>query len=219
MFRGAVVEYLVSGSKVLICRKKAKSQILSVVALVTTLFSASAAQAQCTAAGPLASSPLAPIVAMAVAGVSASVGALVTSINSANTAFLSQSTAFIGSPANPRPDQEGGGVWARGVGGRLNTSTPSTTGNISFGGPIAGSDISCNTRTHEDFAGAQVGTDFATLNVNGLNLHAGTTIGYLGANTQDATLPDLNPGPPSTTSKAPLVVLACGSARRLRLAM
>jgi opacity protein-like surface antigen len=167
------------------------------VSLVLILLSASAARAQCTAAGPLGSSPLAPTVAMAVAGVSSSVGALVTSINAANTAFLTQSGAFIGSPANPQPDQEGGGVWARGVGGHVNTSTPSTTGNISFGGPVPGSDISCNTRTREDFAGVQIGTDFARLNVDGWNLHAGSTIGYLGASTQDATLPGLNPGPPT----------------------
>jgi opacity protein-like surface antigen len=168
-----------------------------VVSLTLIVLSASAAHAQCTAAGPLGSSLLAPTVAMAVAGVSSSVGALVTSINSANTAFLTQSSAFIGSPASPQPDQEGGGVWARGVGGHVSTSTPSTTGNINFGGPVAGSEISCNTRTHEDFAGVQIGTDFARLSVDGWNLHAGSTIGYLGANTQDATLPGLNPGPPT----------------------
>jgi hypothetical protein len=42
---------------------------------------------------------------MAVANVSASVGALVSSINSLNTAFLTQSSAFIGSPPNPRGDR------------------------------------------------------------------------------------------------------------------
>jgi outer membrane autotransporter protein len=128
---------------------------------------------------------------MAVANVSASVGALVTSINSVNTAFLTQSSAFIGSPANPQPDQEGGGVWARGVGGHLSASTTATAGNISFGGALPGN-ITCNTRTLEDFAGVQIGTDFARLNVNGWNLHAGSTIGYLGSKTHDAT-PGLDP--------------------------
>jgi outer membrane autotransporter protein len=128
---------------------------------------------------------------MAVANVSASVGALITSINSVNTAFLTQSSAFIGSPADPRPDQQGGGVWARGVGGHLSVGTTATAGNISFGTPQQGS-IACNTRTLEDFAGVQIGTDFARLNVNGWNLHAGSTIGYLGSKTQDAT-PGLTP--------------------------
>src|SRR5215471_7316189 len=159
------------------------------------LLSASAAQAQCTSVGLNILSTTAPVVAqaagMAVANVSASVGALVSSINSANTAFLTQSSAFIGSPANPQPDQEGGGVWARGVGGHLSVGTTAAAGNISFGTPQQGS-ITCNTRTLEDFAGVQIGTDFARLNVSGWNLHVGSTIGYLGTKTHDAT-PGLDP--------------------------
>ena len=160
------------------------------------LLSASAAHAQCTAAGPLASSPSAPKVAMAVAGVSASVGALVSSIYSANTAFLNQSNAFVGSPDDPQPDQQGGGVWARGVGGHLSASATTTAGSIGVGGPRSGT-ITCDTRTQEDFAGVQLGADIARLNVNGWNLHAGSTIGYLGSKTQDATpaTPGLNPAP------------------------
>jgi opacity protein-like surface antigen len=174
---------------------KTKGPIVGAGSLVLMLFSASAAQAQCTTVGLNGLNASAPVVAqaagMAVANVSASVGALVTSINSANTAFLTQSSAFIGSPANPQPDQQGGGVWARGVGGHLSAGTTATAGNISFGTPQQGS-ITCNTRTMEDFAGVQVGTDFARLNVNGWNLHAGSTIGYLGAKTHDAT-PGLDP--------------------------
>jgi opacity protein-like surface antigen len=157
--------------------------------------SASAAQADCTASGLSNLSATAPVVAqaagMAVANVSASVGTLVTSINSVNTAFLTQSSAFIGSPANPEAEQQGGGVWVRGVGGHLSAGTTATAGNINFGTPQSGS-ITCNTRTLEDFAGVQLGTDVARLNVNGWNLHAGATVGYLGAKTEDAT-PGLDP--------------------------
>jgi opacity protein-like surface antigen len=193
MFSTMGLEYAACiGSKVY--GVKTRGLILGVGALALTLFSASAAQAQCVAGGSLAGSPLSPTVAMAVAGVSASVNALVTSINTANTAFLTQSSAFVGSPPNPQPDQQDGGVWARGVGGHLSTSTTSTTGNINFGGPVAAS-ISCNTRTSEDFAGVQIGTDIARLNLNGWNLHIGSTVGYLGGTTQDATPPGLNPGP------------------------
>ena len=166
-----------------------KTLILGAGALALTLFSGSAAQAQCTPVG-LNTTPLGPVVTqaagMAVANVSASVGALVSSINSVDTVFLTQSSAFIGSPANPQPDQQGGGVWARGVGGHLTYGTIATAGNISFGGPVSGN-ITCNTRTIEDFAGVQLGTDVATLNVNGWNLHGGLTVGYLGSNTKDAT--------------------------------
>jgi opacity protein-like surface antigen len=196
MFNAGVECVLGTDSKALARRTKRKGAILGAGALGLILFSSSAAHAQCAATGSLQNSPLSPTVAMAVAGVSASVNALVTSINTANTAFLTQSSAFVGSPANPQPDQEGGGVWARGVGGHLSTSTTSTTGNINFGGPVA-ANITCDTRTREDFAGVQIGTDFARLNLNGWNLHLGSTVGYLGANTQDGTPPGLNPGPPT----------------------
>ena len=182
----------------LACSVKTKGLILGAGALALVLFSASGAQAQCTPVGvnitgvpPAVGDVVAQTAVMAVANVSASVGALVTSINSVNTAFLTQSSAFIGSPANPQPDQQGGGVWARGVGGHLSASTAATAGNISFGGPVSGN-INCSTRTLEDFAGVQIGTDFARLNVNGWNLHAGSTIGYLGSKTKDAT-PGLDP--------------------------
>ena len=195
MIGGIGVRYLADISAEMACSVKTKGPIVGAGSLVLMLFSASAAQAQCTSVGLNGLNTTAPVVAqaagMAVANVSASVGALVTSINSANTAFLTQSSAFIGSPANPQPDQQGGGVWARGVGGHLSASTTATAGNISFGTPQQGS-ITCNTRTLEDFAGVQVGTDFARLNVNGWNLHAGSTIGYLGSKTHDAT-PGLDP--------------------------
>jgi opacity protein-like surface antigen len=180
--------------KALALGARTNTAILGGGALVLTLLSGSAAQAQCTPVG-LNTTPLGPVVTqaagMAVANVSASVAALVSSINSLNTVFLTQSSAFIGSPANPQPDQQGGGVWARGVGGHLTYDTTATAGNISFGGPVSGT-ITCDTRTIEDFAGVQLGTDVATLNVNGWNLHGGLTVGYLGSNTKDAT-PDLNP--------------------------
>jgi outer membrane autotransporter protein len=198
MIGGTRIEHLARITSNELCSVKTTGPILGAGAFVLMLFSVSVAQAQCTPVGvnitgvpPAVSGVVAQAAVMAVANVSASVGALVTSINSANTAFLTQSSAFIGSPANPQPDQQGGGVWARGVGGHLSASTTATAGNISFGGPVSGN-IICNTRTLEDFAGVQVGTDFARLNVNGWNLHAGSTIGYLGSKTQDAT-PDLNP--------------------------
>jgi opacity protein-like surface antigen len=198
MFSAMRLDYAVCiKPRALACGVKTKGPILGAGALALTLFSGAAAQAQCVGGGALASpNGLDKTVAMAVAGVSSSVNALATSINTANTAFLTQSSAFIGSPANPQPDQEGGGVWARGVGGHLSTSTTSTTGSMNFNGPVPGS-ITCNTHTREDFAGVQIGTDIARLNVNGWNLHLGSTVGYLGANTQDATPPDLNPGPPT----------------------
>src|SRR5215813_14248601 len=172
-----------------------KRPALCAGALVLMLFSASAAHAQCTPIG-LNPGPDFPTKAAvtAVAGVSAYVGSLVSSIHSTNTTFLTQSSAFIGSPPNPQPDQPGGGVWARGIGGHLTYGTIATAGNINFGGPVPGNLI-CNTRTPQDFAGIQIGADVARLNVNGWNLHAGSTVGYTGLNTKDATPAGLNPPP------------------------
>jgi len=197
MFSGMRLDYVACiKPKVLACGVTTRGPILGAGALVLALFSASAAQAQCTVVGltdlsKVAAGAVANAGVMAVTNVSASVGALVSSINTVNTAFLTQSSAFIGSPANPQPDQEGGGIWARGVGGHLSVSTTATAGNINFVGPQQGS-ITCNTRTLEDFAGVQIGTDFARLNVNGWNLHLGSTVGYLGSRTHDAT-PGLDP--------------------------
>ena len=178
---------------VLACRPiVARSFALSVALIVLT---ASAAQAQCTSSGFSTSIGVVTNATIAaVAAVSASVGSLASSINSTNTGFLTQSTAFISSPPDPQPGQPGGGVWARGVGGHQTSFTTATAGNVNFGGPAPGS-ITCHSRTQEDFAGTQIGADFARLNVNGWNLHAGSTIGYLGAKTQDATPAGLNPPP------------------------
>src|SRR5262245_18414982 len=166
---------------------------LATGALVVALLAPSAAQAQCTASGfvPPPGFPTGPAVT-AVAGVSAYVGTLAASIHAANTTFRSQSTGFVASPPMPQPDQQAGGVWARGAGGHLSFGTTATAGNINFGGAVPGN-VVCNTRAVGDFGGVQIGTDIARLNVNGWNLHAGSTVGYLGSKTRDATPSGLNP--------------------------
>src|SRR3954447_16234726 len=59
----------------------------------------------------------------AIAGLSASTSAaFVGAVSQINTAFLSQQgSAFVSAPNNPAPDQPGGGVWIRGVGGEVTT--------------------------------------------------------------------------------------------------
>jgi outer membrane autotransporter protein len=100
-------------------------------------------------------------------------------ITTASTAFLLQSTAFIGSPGNPSPYQQGGGIWVRGVGGEVDVK--STTNSL--GGtpaPVPNTvTVSCEQKTHQDFGGVQLGTDISRLNINGWNVHLGTTAGYL----------------------------------------
>src|SRR5690349_19530821 len=45
--------------------------------------------------------------------------AISAAVSAANTAFLTQSTAFVSAPGNPKPNSEGSGIWIRGVGGEL----------------------------------------------------------------------------------------------------
>ena len=78
--------------------------------------SSSGAMAACTGTGLTALA--APYIAFANG---TQVNSLVSAINTANTAFLSQSTAFVSAPGNPAPNQEGGGVWVRGIGGEVCT--------------------------------------------------------------------------------------------------
>ncbi len=147
-------------------------------AVGVSLLAASAAQAQqaCSnaflgpfAAGPLAASP---------AGVSSVVGSTITT---ASTAFLLQSTAFIGSPGNPSPYQQGGGIWVRGVGGEVDVkSTANSVGGTPAPNPNTVA-LSCLQKVHQDFGGVQLGTDISRFNINGWNVHLGTTAGYIEA--------------------------------------
>lgn len=157
--------------------------LLGAVAAVMAVSASSSAIAQCVGTGDAAALGAAPFNLAGIAQ-GAAVSSLISSINTLNTAFLTQSTAFIGAPGNPRPNQEGGGVWARGIGGEITTkNTTTSTYNVS-GLPVSGG-ISCDTKTRLDFAGTQVGTDMATLNWNGWNLHIGSMVGYVGAKGRD----------------------------------
>ena len=143
---------------------------------VAILAAASAAQAQCVDPGLGGTNarfnPLVPV-GSTVSGVQSLVSVLTTQ----NTAFLTQTSGFVGAPANPSPYLNGGGVWARGVGGTFDTSTPGSysIGPNVFAGPQSGS---CNVRTFQDYAGFQAGADVARLNIDGYNLHGGVTVGY-----------------------------------------
>jgi opacity protein-like surface antigen len=140
----------------------------------------------------------------------AGANAISATINATNTAFLTHSTAFVSAPGNPPPDSEGGGVWIRGVGGESTTKSSGTT-SISFNAPGSGlapeaKSGNCNSTYKQSFAGVQVGTDIARLNVGGgWNIHLGATAGYLG------TKGDINEGATptggafNTTTQAPFV--------------
>ena len=91
-----------------------KAAFVGAAALVIAVSATSGAQAQtCTPFLPPFGGDLSPLYT---AGLSAAI-AVGSSITAANTAFLTQSTAFVSAPGNPKPDSEGSGLWVRGVGG------------------------------------------------------------------------------------------------------
>ena len=130
----------------------------------------------------------------------AAAGAFAGALGNMSTAFLSQQgSAFVSAPGDPKPDQPGGGVWVRGVGGEVtNKFSSNATGTITSGAggapffPPAGAlntqaTANCPGSVRETFAGMQVGQDIARLNWGGWNVHWGTTAGYLSSHATAST--------------------------------
>jgi opacity protein-like surface antigen len=177
--------------------------VLAGLAFAMTISTGSGAFAQnCTTtlAGPGAPFFGAQLTAAAAAG-GAAAGAFAGALGNMSTAFLSQQgSAFVSAPGDPKPDQPGGGVWVRGVGGEVtNKFSSNSTGTIisAAGGapffPPAGAlntqaTANCPGSVRADFAGVQVGQDIAKLNIGGgWNVHLGTTAGYLGSRATAST--------------------------------
>lgn len=120
-------------------------------------------------------------------GTGSSLAALTATINTVNTAFLTNSSAFVSAPGGAQPDQQGAGAWARGVTGSVDTKTTSTgtiDGIITDPGKQT-----CHTTVRQDFSGFQVGQDISVLNEGGqgANLHFGLTAGAFETRTKDIT--------------------------------
>jgi hypothetical protein len=138
------------------------------IALAGSLLAASAAQAQNCTLTPNANITNLGGVGSSPAAVGSMVGA---SITASSTAFLLQSSSFVGAPGNPAPDQQGGGIWVRGVGGEVTvkTTTATTVTGISttIPGGSTSSPVNCAEKVRTDFAGIQFGADISKLNLNG----------------------------------------------------
>jgi outer membrane autotransporter protein len=167
---------------------------VSGLALMVGLMASSGASAECTSTLPTFSTKFGPrqISEIIPFGQGGSVNALTSVINTVNTAFLTNTTAFVSAPGDVGVDQQGGGVWSRSVYGNANTtSTGVLTVPTFFGNPVTGSQH-CNTQVSQDYKGFQVGADIARLNDSafGANWHFGVTGGYVQANaTDDSTSP------------------------------
>ncbi len=169
--------------------------MLGGAALIATLSASSGAQAQCTNSNfnfgaivvtPKGSRNLVP-----------TASPLVSITNTVNTAFLTNTTSFVSAPPGAQPDQQSGGVWARAIGGYVDSKSNSTS-TVDFIFPpifVGGSPFpatgtqTCHQSNHQDYEGSQVGGDIAKLNIgsSGANLHFGVTGGFFGAKAEDTT--------------------------------
>ena len=164
--------------------------VVSGVALMAGALASSGAQAQCSGNGIQENFPF---------GAGGSVNALTSVISTANTAFMNNGSPFVSAPAAV-PDQQGGGIWIRTIGGTVETQANSNfsgsfslTQNGWFGPTTTTSAAqgSCHTKVAQDYAGFQAGHDIALLNPDnsGMNWHFGAMAGVIGAGARD-----LSPG-------------------------
>ena len=162
-------------------------------ALSLFLLTPSGAWAQCTSTLPAIAIPGGPTIdasSFVPLARGSAVNSIVSVLNTASTAFLTNTTAFVSSPAGPQPDQQGGGVWGRTIGGSVETKNTGVTSvdTTAFGFATPGS-VNCNTTTRQDYAGFQVGHDISILNHggSGANWHVGVTAGYFESFAHDTT--------------------------------
>jgi hypothetical protein len=170
-------------------------------ALAAGLLGSSGAWAECRDNFAVLGVPLPGLTTLLPFGQGGSVNSLVSVINTVNTSFLTSTSAFVSAPGGPRPDQQGGGVWIRGMAGTVdNNNTGVTTIPSVFNPapvPVTGSQT-CNTTTRLDYTGFQAGHDISILNGggSGANWHFGVTAGYM-----EARAKDVSSGPPAPTFK------------------
>ncbi len=138
------------------------------------------------------------------AGIAAST-ALSATINSMNTAFLTQSSAFVGGPTSDQPNQDAGGVWVRGVGGNLTTKNQAAVNTVVLGNGAGGGGAGvCNSTFYQTYGGYQFGLDVGRFNMNGWNFSVGLTSGYIGSDGQ-LNGGNLSGGAFTTSTQAPFV--------------
>ncbi|MCC8936317.1 autotransporter domain-containing protein [Bradyrhizobium sp. Arg68] len=162
----------------------------AILVLVVTTAS-SGAYAQCVPSSVTGNQDVGRFLAGVQSTAGQAAGAFSGAIGNVNTAFLTQQgSAFVSAPADPAPNQPGGGAWVRGVGGEVTFKNTSNSSS-SFTAPAAPAfnaavtTPNCASSVRETFAGVQVGQDIARLNWGGWNVHVGATAGYLGSHATD----------------------------------
>ncbi|SRR6266540_2589404 len=194
-----------------------KNALLGGSALAVALFASSGAWAQtCSDFVPVTPAGTAIGNTSGFVGFATSAASsLSASIANMQTVFLSnQTSAFVANPGGAGPNEQGGGVWARGVGGEA--TIKSTSGSVvTFTSPASANGVlpavnsagtvTCSSRERDSFAGVQVGTDVARLNLDGWNFNMGFTAGYLESHNRERNITVGLPGPPRTNFEVPFV--------------
>lgn len=159
-------------------------------AAVATVAIATPAFAECSNTNTFVTALGAPLQYTYPLGIGTSLNTILSTINTANTAFLTNSASFVSAPGTSESDRKSGGVWSRAIGGRVETS--STVTSTINNSPNVG-EGTCNGLVRQEYAGGQMGVDFATLNLGGggANIHFGMTGGYLNARSNDITPPSV----------------------------
>jgi outer membrane autotransporter protein len=156
---------------------------------VAAFLAPSGAMAQCSQSYGVILSGGAPAQIIFPLGLGNSLNALLSTINSVNTAFLTNTATFASVPSGAVPDQQGGGVWARAVGGY--TETKAT--NVSrLDTPLLGLSSgtgTCSGTIHEEYHGSQFGFDLyrANLGGGGGSINLGLTAGLFNTTSKDIT--------------------------------
>ncbi len=107
--------------------------------------------------------------------ISGSLNSLLSTINTVNTAFLTNTASFVSAPSGASANQQTGGVWGRTVAGYVDTKATSTS-EFSLAPATTGTGT-CAGTIHEEYVGSQFGFDLGKLNLGstGANFHFGVT--------------------------------------------
>ena len=79
-----------------------------------------------TKSPPIPAVPPTPLQHAVPLGVGSSLNALMSTMNTVNTAFLSPSSAFVWARGDAGPEQRGGGVWGRTIAGEVDNTSKTT---------------------------------------------------------------------------------------------
>ena len=143
-----------------LAQSRLRGAILRGGTAMMAVLAASVAHAQCVdpSVGGSVQAAFVPV-SSTVSGVQSLVSVLTTQ----NTAFLTQTSGFIGTFDTRTP------------GNYALSASPIVAGLTGSSAPLQGS---CNIRTFQDYAGFQAGADISRLNIDGFNIHGGVTVGY-----------------------------------------